>query len=438
MFHEGELTGNPLRHYRHFRRDPIGFLTSTRALGDIVRVPNVSGKTSYILHHPEFIRSVLAMEDERMIKGTSAKVLGLTVGEGLLTSEQDKHERQRRQIQPAFRSDMVAQVATTIRRLTDERISSWGEHSSLYVTRELLDLTLDIVFEGLFGIPVEEDREELHRVVEFAVEYSANRLMQSIPLPYWMPTARNQAHRRTVRKFDEIVNKLLSRAKDTSTGHVLAHILGLKDQEGNPASHQEIRDNIVTLIIAGHETTANLLNWMLYVIAQHPPVQNKLFAEIDSQLGGRDPNVENIRELPYLRQVVRETLRLYPPAWTIMRQNIAPVQLGDRLIPPNATFIIVPYVLHRDEHWFSNAANFIPERFSPNVEPSWPRFAYIPFGAGKRTCIGNRLAQTEIAIVMTRILQKYTWTVKYTDATPEPSVSLRLKGGVTAQFIQRL
>lgn len=433
----GELKGNPLRHYRHFRRNPIAFLHETKKSGDIVRIPTVTGKPSYILHHPDFIRSVLAMEDTRIIKGHAAKVLGLTVGEGLLTSESDKHAVQRRQLQPAFRTENVEIIAKDILRLTDERIAEWGSHSSLYVTHELLDLTLDIVFEGLFGVLVGSERSQLHEVIEFAVGYSANRLMQSVPLPYWIPTKNNRLHRNAVQHLDEIVHRLLQQTENTPHKSVMQHILHMLDEHGHPISTQEIRDHIVTLIIAGHETSANLLNWMIYVLAKHPSVQEKLRVEVDSVLNSSAPDMQVIRKMEYLHQVIRETLRLYPPAWAIMRQNIEPFAIEDIVIPTGATLIIVPYSIHRNEVWFPEPEIFNPDRFLPTVEPTWPQFAYLPFGAGSRTCIGNRLAQTEIAMVMIRILQKYSWTVDTIHVEPEPSVSLRVKGGIHARFFSR-
>lgn len=434
---QGELRGNPLYQYRSFRRDPIAFLANTQRLGDIVRIPTLMGKPSFIVHHPELIRSVLAMEDHRIIKGNAAKVLGLTLGEGLLTSEGEKHRDRRRKLQGAFRADMVANVSGDIVRLTDQRIKRWGDTSSRFVTQELMDLTLDIVFEGLFGISVGEDRQALHEIVEIAVAYSADRLMQSIPLPYRWPMHKNRRHRQAVEVLDGILERLLVTAAKTSEATVFRHIATLTDEGGNLISKREMRDHLVTFIIAGHETSANLLNWMVYALARHPLIQSKLYAEIDDRLGSAEPTFETIRDLTYLNQVMKETLRLYPPAWTIMRETVSPIAIDNVEIPARSTLIIVPYVMHRNARYFHDPEAFLPERFDPKAGSSWPQFAYIPFGAGNRTCIGNRLAQTEIALVMARMLQNYTWTIELEQPMPEPSISLRMKNGLRASFVPR-
>ncbi|MFD1673867.1 cytochrome P450 [Alicyclobacillus fodiniaquatilis] len=436
---EGVLTGNPIRHYRRFRRDPISFLASTQSLGDLVRVPNVSGKTSYIIHHPDLVRVILALDEDKVIKGASAKILGLTLGEGLLTSEAQTHARQRRQLQPAFHAEAIEQLTDDILRLTDARIATWATGHSISITQQLLDLTLDIVFEGLFGTKVGSDRAALHAIIEEIVQYSAERLMQSVPLPYWLPTRANRSHHKAVRTLDAIIAQLLQNtANTTGKNNMLTFLLNVQNADGTALPVEEIRDQLVTFIIAGHETTANLLGWMIYTLAENPHVRPKLYAEVDTVLGTHRPNYVDVRQLGYLRQVMRETLRLYPPAWTMLRENIAPIETDDVTIRPKSTLIISPYLLHRDPQWFRDADQFLPERFDPALEHTWPRFAYIPFGAGSRTCIGNTLAQTEVTLVMTRILQKYRWSIDETHPVEvEPSVSLRVKGELWGRFEAR-
>ncbi|WP_206922602.1 cytochrome P450 [Alicyclobacillus suci] len=436
---EGILSGNPLRRYRQFRRNPIAFLENTKTFGDVVKIPSVNRQPTYIIHHPNVIRSILALDEPKIIKGSSAKVLGLTLGEGLLTSERSKHYRQRRQLQPAFHASMVERACADIIQLTAKHIANWDVRGTFCVSDALLDLTLDIVFEGLFGAEVGKDRALLHEIIECSVEYSANRLMQAIPMPYWMPTPSNQRHRRAVEQLDGILYRLLDNMKDTpERPTLLSHLLHMQDETGQPLPMEEIRDELATFVIGGHETTANLLSWVLYLLSEHPSVTENVRKEVDNVLGPRIPTSADVHHLPYVRQVIRETLRLYPPAWTMLRETTDQLTVENIEIPAGSSLIISPYVVHRDERWFQRADEFIPERFDEANAHQWPRFAYIPFGGGSRTCIGNTFAMAEATLVLAAIVKRYTWHHDKTRfVQPEPSVSLRVDGGLWATFDER-
>lgn len=435
----GVLQGNPLGMYKSFRRDPIGFLASTRRIGDVVQIPSLSGKPSFICHHPQVVRAVLALHEDKVMKGTSAKVLGLTLGEGLLTSEAPKHQRQKRQLQGAFHAQMIESVADDIVRLTEERIQAWDGTSPLVVSQELLDLTLDIVFEGLFGVEVGASRAILHQIIEQSVQYGANRLMQAVPLPFWMPTPANRRQKQAVEQFDKVIQHIIQMAPvQPSRPTVLSYIQSLAADEQSGVTATEMRDELATFIIGGHETTANLLGWALYLLAEHPDIRDSLFHEVDHALHGRRPTYADSRNLPRVRQVIRETLRLFPPAWTLLRDTVAPMTVGDVEIPSGAALIISPYLIHRDARWFHHPEEFQPARFDDKTGYEWPRFAYIPFGAGSRTCIGNTFALTEATLVLASILQRFTWIVPASCVVvPEASVSLRIQGGLKAVFRSR-
>ena len=460
---QAQLRGNPLQQYRSFRRNPIQFLQSTQSLGDLVQIPSMTGRASYILHHPELVKAVLALDEDKVVKGQSAKILGYTLGKGLLTSEGEEHARQRRQLQPAFHRDMLANAADEIVRLAEERVTSWQSGEWFSISNELLDLTLDVVFHTLFGAHVGSQRALLHLVVEESVDFSAKKLLNAFPAPFWLPTPANLAHRQTLRRFDAIIANLMQSTRphsmdtegrtrnDDSDSNlrfdgllspkstVLNFLYDVRSESGEPLSPVEIRNQLATLIIGGHETTANLLTWVIYELAQHPDVFSKAAAEVATVLQGHRPSFEDVRRLPFLRQILRETMRMYPPAWTILRESIAPLEVENILIPPQSSLIISPYVLHRNPEYFPHPESFSPARFDHHAPHTWPQFAYIPFGGGSRTCIGNTFAQMEATLILAILLQQdVSWVTRPNKAPqPEPSVSLRVKGGLEIRLLRR-
>ncbi|MCF8565661.1 cytochrome P450 [Alicyclobacillus tolerans] len=467
---QADLGGNPLRQYLRFRRDPIGFLMDTQPLADLVRIPSVTGKPSYILHHPELIKAVLALEEHKVVKGNSAQILGITLGRGLLTSEDPEHSVQRRLMQPAFHKNMLESASGEIVRLTHQRIHSWPVGAFFPISDAFLDLTLDVVFHTLFGASVGEDRSRLHRAVEDSVRFSAQRLMSALPVPLWLPTPMNRRHRRAVDSLDEVIEKLIqqgqervgmavgsgsssrptseasgsesissvSAAHSFTASNVLDYLFAVRTESGEGLSRQEIRDQLATFIIGGHETTANLLGWVVFELARHPQAWEEAAREVDRVLAGRHPTFEDVRKLGFIRQVLRETMRLYPPAWTVLRETVEDLRVANVEIEAGAALIISPYVLHRSPHDFPQPETFDPQRFSDEVEHTWRQFSYIPFGAGSRTCIGNTFAQMEAAFILAMLIQRYRWTLPSgTPVHPEPSVSLRIRDGLRVVLTPR-
>jgi len=443
---QAQLTGNPFRLYIQFRRDPIQFLQATQSLGDLVQIPSVNGQSSFIVHHPEIVRVLLAVEEQKLVKGKSARILGYTLGRGLLTSEKPAHGEQRRMLQPAFHASMLAEQANRIVQLTQSRVAHWPHGQAFKVSDELLDLTLDIVFETLFGAEVGEDRARLHEIIEYSVQFSAKKLLSALSAPMWLPTPANRRHQRLVVAFDEVIGRLMAQGEsrnahvhqagmagggDVPAANILDYLYQFRGGNGEWLAADEIRDELATLIIGGHETTANLLAWVLYLLDGSPEVRMQMEAEVDEILGGRPPSFDDVRKLTYMRQVLKESLRLYPPAWTILRETIDAVEIEGLTIPAKSSIIISPYVLHRNSRWHDNPNSFVPERFADDDKHEWDKFAYIPFGAGSRTCIGNTFAMMEATLVLAVILQRLTWQVAPgSQIHPEPSVSLRIRGGL--------
>jgi len=448
---EARMTGNPFGLYVKFQRDPIKFLLDTHTMGDLVKIPSITGQSSFIVHHPEVVRTVLALEEEKVVKGKAGRVLGYTLGRGLLTSEDPAHTEQRRVLQPGFHASMITGAIAEIVRLTDERLATWQSGELCAVSDELLDLTLDIVYHTLFGDDVGADRAALHAVIENSVQFSASKLTSALALPMQIPTPANLRQKRYLQQFDDIIGKLMAHGEQRTVrfsaaaaaaaapgANLLDFMYLAQNAAGARMPDDEIRDHLATLIIGGHETTANLLSWAIYLLATHPDVYARVCHEVDHVLGSRLPTADDVRALPYIRQVMKETLRLYPPAWTILREAIDSIEVGGLTIPPKSMLIVSPYVLHRNPRWFQAAATFMPERFAPDAPHTWHKFAYIPFGAGSRTCIGNTFAQMESTLVLAMLAQRFRWEVQAgARIEPEPSVSLRIRGGLRVTMFAR-
>lgn len=432
--------------YLQFRRDPLDFLLSSAASGDLIQLPSVTGVPTFIVHHPEVVRAALATHESSVVKGKSGRILGYTLGSGLLTSEGPLHLAQRRYLQPAFHAKVIADGTEKMAHLAVRHVESWLDGQPRNLSEALLDLTLDIVFETLFGVSVGEHRQSLHELIEETIVYSTKQLLSAITLPRFVPTPSVRRHVRAVHRLRSIAATVLVEAKrklETAGGvpeNALQFMVCARDEDGQPLSDSELIDHISTFIIGGHETTANLLSWVVYLLDQHPAVQRVARAEVDALGAAADVATWTAdgRQTPFLRQVLRETLRLYPPAWTILRETTEPLEVEGILLPAKASLILSPYCLHRNPKYFDHPEAFLPERFAGTEEPPWPKFAYIPFGAGGRTCIGNTYAQLEASIVLGVLLQKAEWAVQRPeDVVADPSVSLRVRRGLHAVLYPR-
>lgn len=432
-FEQATLSENPLAAFRQFRTNPLQFLLGTATLGDLVRIPSVTGRPSFIVHHPDLIRALFS--SPAVHKGTSNDILGITLGTGLLTSEGELHTEQKRRMQPAFHASAIAHAFDDVARLTEARIAKWPSDTQLSFSSEMLNLTLDIVFQTMLGQTVGVTRETLHEVVEQSVAFSARRLMSPLPLPYGIPLPSHRRQRKAVSAFDDVIAGVIKNGRTASAGTLLKLLLDSKQTDGQPLPYREIRDEVATLVIAGHETTANLLTWAMYLLASHPDVLARVQEELDNHLANGSISFSDTLTLPFTRAVMKETLRLFPPAWTMLREARERIVIGNVIFPKGSTMIVSPYVIHRNPKFFTHPHAFHPERFLQEAERTWPKFAYIPFGGGNRTCIGNQFAQMETVSILGIILQRFTpLLIDGTVAQPEPSVSLRIRGGLNLRL----
>ena len=433
--------GNPvLGSMRDFQRDKLGFIRGLTRYGDVARY-RTAHLTWYQINHPEGVRRVLQENNRNYGKG--ALTLGFfkpVVGEGLLTSEGALWLRQRRLIQPVFHRKSVASFASLMTGETLAMLERWrpamGGGEPLDVPAEMARLTLDVVTGALFHAHVGEEPGVIGRAINTIVEDLGFRFEVPFYPPHRVPTPRNRRFRAAMRTVDRAVYAIIAeRRRDGGDEEdLLALLMGTRDEAtGEVMGDKQLRDEVMTLFLAGHETTANALSWALYLVSTHPHVERRLREELDGALGAdrRVPTIGDLPNLTYTRMVVDETLRLYPPAWITNRQAIAEDEILGHLIPAGAFVSLSPYVLHRHPNYWDNPDDFDPERFAPGGGNGRPRFAYFPFGGGPRQCIGQSMALVEAQLVLATLLGRCRLRpVSEGSVEAEALATLRPRGGL--------
>lgn len=430
--------GEPvLGHGRAFGRDPLGFLERTRReYGDVV--PLRFGPNRLVLvNDPHLVEEVLLTQHKRFAKSLAFRRIRPVVGNGLLTSEGDFWLRQRRLAQPAFHRQRIAAYGETMVAYTERLLAAWTDGSVRDVHQDMMALTLEIVARTLFDADVHDDVAAFGRAVATAFEHFQRRVTSLWVLaPDWFPVPGWRAAHQAIRQLDHVVYRVIAerRASGRDRGDLLSLLLQAQDEDGSRMTDRQLRDEAMTLILAGHETTALALSWALYLLSQHPGVETALAAELDGALGGRRPTVADVPRLAYTGQVVAETLRLYPPAWSVGRAALQDVRLGQHVLARGTIALLSQYTLHRHPRWYDDPDAFRPERWAASeaLAQRLPRFAYFPFGGGPRQCIGNQFALMEATLILATIVQRYRLTLDPPDfpVVPHPSITLRPRYGI--------
>ncbi|MBL0385235.1 cytochrome P450 [Tumebacillus sp. ITR2] len=414
------MPGSRLQNYLWFQRDPLGFMVATRDSGEVVSLYNSEKRPSFVVHDPDVIQQILVTKEKSFVKGRSSSILQRTVGTGVLTSEGSTHDRQKRVMTSAFTKPNLESYAREVARYSAETVSSWKSGQARSLSHDMMMLTLRIICKTMLGVELQEEAERLGIAVEECIQYSADRIYSPWPVPLALPLKSNRTF-----KASRAVLRRFAQETQGNQAPLLSPLLA------NAFPEEDIRFQIITVLIAGHETTANLLGWVFYLLAKHPEAGERLRQEITEVVGEEELTYEHVARLPYAQAVIQETLRLYPPAWAILRENIEPVELSGVPVNGRGTYIISPYAIHRDPAVFSEPEVFDPSRFYES-EQEIPRFAYLPFGAGSRACIGSQYAMMESVLILASLWR--TGTLRLADptftATPEPSISLRIKGGL--------
>ena len=421
------------------RQDPLSFMSrAAREYGDIVCLRFFHIRT-YLLFDPDQIEDVIVNNARKFIKGRVLRANRHLFGNGLLTSEGDFWLRQRRMMQPAFHRNRIANYASTMTACATRLADSWRPGQELNVHEAMMQLTLQIVGKTLFHADVARDApqvgENLHVLLEFTADF--RRLVMTPP---WLPTKMNLQAKRAVRKLTHIIDRIIQQRRDShdDAGDLLSLLIQAQDEDGSRMTTQQLRDEALTLFLAGHETTASTLSWTWLLLAQNPRVEEKLYMELDSVLGGHTPTLDDLARLPYTSHIVTESMRLYPPAWAMARLAVQDHTLGGYPVPKGTGIAAVPWVVHRDPRWYENPEQFLPERWEGDLLKKLPRFAYFPFGFGPRQCIGNSFALMEANLVLATLAQRYRFTV-LPNQTLEPlaSITLRPRHGLQVRIDSR-
>src|SRR5215207_2098643 len=426
----------PVGHVVQFRRDPLALLTRVaREYGDVARF-NAATQTVYLLNHPDYIKDVLVTHHARFMKGRALQRAKRLLGEGLLTSEGDFWRRQRRLAQPAFHRQRINSYAETMVGHAEKTSARWRAGETLDVSAEMTRLTLAVVGKTLFDADVESDADEVGAALAEVMSLFGylmlpfSELLEKLPLP---PRRRFERARA---RLDAVIYRIIEerRREGLDRGDLLSTLLHAVDEEGDRTgmTDEQLRDEMMTLFLAGHETTANALAWTWYLLSQNPEAEAKLHEELEEVLTGRPPTAEDFPRLRYTEMVVAESMRLYPPAWAVGRLALEDHEVGGYLVPRGALVLLSPYVMHRDPRFYPDPERFDPERFTPEAKAARPQFAYFPFGGGPRVCIGERFAWMEGVLLLATLAQK--WRLRLDTGQrvePQPGVTLRPRRGVS-------
>ncbi|HEV8359174.1 MAG TPA: cytochrome P450 [Candidatus Thermoplasmatota archaeon] len=431
----GSLLGG---HVQAFRRDPLGFLERCRPYGPVVAL-RIGHKPVYLLTQPEGIHDALVLNHQDFVKDWRTRGLRVVMGDGLLVSEGDLWKRQRRMMQPAFHRERILQYGRSMVQHAQRTARGWRDGLEVDAAQEMANLTLGIVCDTLFGSGPEAAEGEVAELLPFMSRQVAWRTTALVTLPAWLPTPANARFRRDAVRLDTMIHRLIAERRGAGKPgmDLLSLLLQMRDEAGEGMTDAQLRDEVMTLFLAGHETTANALSWLWVCLAQHPEVEEKLVAELRAVLRGDPPSPGDLPRLTYTDKVVRETLRLYPPAWLLGREVARTTTVAGHSFPEGATVWLSPWLTHRDPALFEEPLAFRPERWTDDALRKLPPFAYWPFGGGPRTCIGQPFAMMELVLVLAALLPAWRIVPRDAKVAPWPVVTLRPKGGVPAVVRRR-
>ena len=419
--------------YRMLRQTTDFVTEVARNYGDVASF-SIGRRRIWLLSHPDHIRDVLVTRADIFTKGPALRMAKVTLGEGLLTSEDDLHKRQRRMMQPAFHAGHVAQYAPIMVHFAQRMRDEWQGGQVLDIRAAMTQLTLEIIAKILFDAEIESEVREVSEAMDVTVKmFDRSRnplafLLNRIPI---LPS--NLRFIRARGRVFDTLDRMIAQRRTTfdrgangsaATNHrdFLSILLRMRDTEGDQTgmADEQLRFESMTLFAAGHETTANAMVWTWYLLAAHPDAEARLHRELDQVLAGRLPSADDLQRLPYTHAVIAESMRLYPPAWVIGRQAKSPHPVGDSgwTVPEGGVILMSQYVVHRDPRWWDRPDDFVPERWLGDAEAQAkrPRYAYFPFGGGPRQCIGEALAWLEAELLLATIAQR--WKLRLTDPAP--------------------
>lgn len=422
-------------------RDPLAFLADNSARHRGAFRFRLGPTLIHVLADADSVKHVF-QDPARFTKTFAYDKVRPVLGQGLLTSEGEHHRSQRRLLQPAFVAQRIAGYAEPMVRLTRELLDEWEDPcergETIDVAREMMKLTLRIVSSTLYGLDIRDDTAGIGEAMAVLIEGANRRIMALTGLGQHLPTRGNQAFARARTFLDRLTYRMMAerRASRAHASDFLADLMGLRDDGGHAMSDPQLRDEMLTLLVAGHETTAGTLGWAFYLLSRHPAAWRKLRDEVTSVCEDRAPRHSDLPRLTFTRMVLEETLRMYPPGWVLVRTVQEAVTLEGYDIPRGSVVAVCPYLLHRDPRYWDNPEGFDPERFTDEASATRPRFAYFPWSGGPRACIGKAFAMMEMQLVVAAITQRFRLDLAR-DVVLSPQVTLRARDGIQVR-LQRL
>lgn len=432
----------PLQNWLALQRNPLRFLEGVARHGDVARF-RLGPVFVYLVNDPDLIRSVLVTRADAYHKGRALERARRLLGQGLLTSEGALHLRQRRLMQPAFHRERIAGYGETMVRYAGRAAERWKAGETIDVHKEMVALTLAIVGKTLFDADVEEEADEIGKALTEALELFQRLLMvpygeflEKLPIP---STLRFRSARR---RLDATIARLIAerRRNPRDRKDLLTLLLLAQDTEGDGGgmTDTQLRDEAMTIFLAGHETTANAMAWTWHLLSQNPEAEGRLHEELDRVLEGRAPGVADLPRLRYTEMVLSESMRLFPPAWILGRRAIVDHELGGYRIPAGSIVLLSQWITHRDARYFPDPLRFDPQRFTAEAQAARPKFSYFPFGGGPRVCIGEGFAWMEGVLVLATIARRWRFLpVDGIPVTPAAMITLRPKSGLPMRIEAR-
>lgn len=429
-----------------FQEDSLGFLLRCHAYGDVVKLPmgrmvglflRERDPAMYLLNHPADVRHVLVVNQEAYTKAPVPPVESHIFGAGVLHSEGAHHHRQRRLLLPFFHGDHVASFTGLITEQTAALVDTWHDGATIDIGREMTRLTLSVIWRLLFGQDVGSEATAIMNTIaagQHLIKLQYDSLLARLT-PLWVPTRLHRQFSRGYRRLDTMVRRIIHarRSMPDQNRDLLALLLSAADEAGRPLGHKHIRDELVTFLLAGHETTANALTWAWFLLAQDRAAEAQLTRELESVLDDRLPTAADVGRLAYTKMVWEETLRLYPPAWLLHTRTSREADKlpSGVLLAPRSRIFISPWSLHRNARWFPDPNRFDPSRFTEEAKRARPVFSYLPFGGGGRRCLGESFAHLEGVLILATVASKVRLRItEGQTAIPAPLMTLRPQGPV--------
>lgn len=435
---DGPRTLSPAGHMRQFFDNPLKMLIEMPRYGDLVRL-RFGPLRVFVANSPEMIHDVLVSNASAYHKSVTTKnVMNPLLGNGIFVNDGESWKKQRKLVSPAFHHKRVAAYADLMVRYAEDLTKKWTDGVEIDLEQYMTEYTMHVVSKSLFDAEVSDETAELSGVIEEILTAIDQRLMTFFPTPMWIPTPEIRRYKAAIARLDQLIYRLIEDRRAGKTGQnindkgdALSMLMLSQDEDGSRMSDKQVRDEVMTLFGAGHETTSRALTWTWYLLSQHPEVEARFHEELQSVLGGRTPTMEDLPKLTYTEQILKESMRIYPPAWTTTRQAGQDTTLGGEVVKKNQVVIINIWGSHHNETNFPDPWTFNPDRFAPEREKALPKSAYIPFGNGPRVCIGIAFAMMEAKLALAVLGQRFSLSLKPGHPVePQDKFTLRPKYGM--------